>query len=614
LGQDRFDTFSINLIEGREFAFVSQNAQGSCADAAVAVDSTGSTPHLYVADPCNNRVLGYNDARKVTLGVKADLVIGQPDLQTALCNYPTGDVNQPTKSNLCGPIGLLVDSSGNLYVADSGNGRVLRFPTPFAHQGSLQPADRVVGQASFTTKITDPSAGTMATPYGLAFSGVNGLLVSDVKLNRVLYFPIASGDLTAPQGETATKVFGQPDFVTIKTGTDDTSMSTPRHVAADTSGRAYVVDTGNNRVMIFGDPHDPTTANADAHAVRIISGLNAPRGVYVSPLTGETWITDTNNSRCLRYPSFEQYFVTGTYNSAIPAFGATLAVTQDQYGDLLVADAANRVEFYFPGLAEQNAASYISTSLAPGVLATLYPLGVTFSATTANANQQPNPVPYPTVLADTQVLFNGQPAPILLVSPGQINFMVPMSAPTSAPNGVDVQVVRQSTGQILTDGLVPMNTVSPAIFVGGLVNCALSGGKCRQAAVINDADGTVNNPSNPAAAGSYISIYATGQGFVQGAPPDGDIPRAGLVSTSVVPKVWINACYVDDASCTGETGVDTVSFSGLSPQFPGVWQINVRIPKNTGPGAQIPIFILMDNYSSQGVSTGYVTTMAVKNQ
>jgi uncharacterized protein (TIGR03437 family) len=215
-------------------------------------------------------------------------------------------------------------------------------------------------------------------------------------------------------------------------------------------------------------------------------------------------------------------------------------------------------------------------------------------------------------MADTQVLFNGQPAPLLLISPGQINFMIPMSAPTSGT--ADVQVVRQSTGQILTDGLVAMNTVSPAIFTGGLTNCSLAGGKCKQAAVVNDADGTVNSPTNPAAAGSYISIYATGQGFVQGAPPDGDIPRGGLVQTSTLPKVWINACYVGDSSCTQETGVDTVSFSGLSPQFPGVWQINVRIPKNTGPGAQVPLFIVMNNVTSQSVPTGYVTTIAVKNQ
>jgi uncharacterized protein (TIGR03437 family) len=611
LGQDRFDTFSINLIEGREFAFY---IPGGCADAALAIDSTGDTPHLYVADPCNNRVLGFNDARKLAPGAKADIVIGQPDMQTALCNYPSTDPNRPpSKSNLCVPVGLLVDSGGNLYVADSGNGRVLRFPTPFAHQG-LPAADRVVGQADFITKITDPAK--MSAPYGLAFSGTNGLLVSDVKYNRVLYFPMANGDLTSPQGETATKVFGQPDFnKSILPGADDTSMNAPHHVAADTSGRPYVVDSGNNRVMIFGDPHDTSTASTDAHAVLIISGLSVPRGIYVSPATGEIWVADTGNNRSLRYPSFEQYFVSGTFNSSIPGtYGAPLALVQDQYGDLLVADSANRVEFYYPGLASQNAASFLSQSLAPGALATIYPLGVTFSTDTANSNQQPNPVPYPAVLADTQVLFNGQPAPLLLVSPGQINFMIPMSAPTSGT--ADVQVVRQSTGQILTDGLLAMNSVSPAIFTGQPTSCppTILASKCKQAAVVNAADGTVNGPNNPAAAGSYISIYATGQGFVQGAPPDGDIPRGGLVTTSVVPHVFINACDVAESSCTHETGVDTVSFSGLSPQFPGVWQINVRIPKSTGPGAQVPLLIVMNNYASQSVAGGYVTTIAVKNQ
>jgi uncharacterized protein (TIGR03437 family) len=614
LGQDRVDTFSINLIEGREFAFVSENAQGSCADAGMAIDSTGDTPHLYVADPCNNRVLGFNNALALVPGAKADIVIGQPDMQTALCNYPSGKPNQPTQSNLCGPIGLLVDSNGNLYVADSGNGRVLRFPTPFAHQGSLQPADRVVGQANFTAQITDPSASTMSAPYGLALSGVNGLLVSDVKLNRVLYFPMANGDLTSPQGETATKVFGQQQFNVVgkPTTIDDTVMTSPRHVSADTSGRPYVADTGNNRVMIFGDPHDPSTASTGAHAVLIITGLTAPRGVYVSPLTGEIWVTNTNNSTCLRYPSFEEYFVSGTYNGGVPVYAAPIALTEDEYGDLLVADAANRVEFYYPGLTWQNAASYLTEPLAPGVLATIYPLGGTFGTNTLNANQLPNPVPFPPVLAGTQVLFNGQPAPLLLISPGQINFMVPMSAPTTGT--ADVQVVSQSTGQILADGLVEMNAVSPAIFAGGLSNCSLSGGKCRQAAVVNDADGTVNGPSNPAAAASYISIYATGQGFLQGAPPDGNIPQSGLVNTSVLPKVWINACYVDDSNCTGETGIENVEFSGLSPQFPGVWQINVRIPKNTGPGAQVPLFIVMDNVTSQAAPTGYITTIAIKNQ
>jgi uncharacterized protein (TIGR03437 family) len=265
-----------------------------------------------------------------------------------------------------------------------------------------------------------------------------------------------------------------------------------------------------------------------------------------------------------------------------------------------------------------NGASFFATQpLAPGAFASVFPAqGGTFGTDLpplgVDVSSLPNPVPFPTLLADVQVRFNGQPAPVKYVSPGQINFLIPMSAPTGGY--ADVQVVRQSTGQIMADGLVAMSTVSPAIFTGGLVNCSLAGGKCRQVSVTNDADGTPNSPANPAAAGSYISIYATGQGFVQGAPADGDIPRGGLVSTSALPHVFINACDVDDAACTGETGAENVQFSGLSPQFPGVWQINVRIPKNTGPGAQVPLLIRMNDAYSQGVAGGYVTTIAVKNQ
>jgi hypothetical protein len=197
----------------------------------LAIDSTGDTPHLYVSDPCNNRVLGFKDARTVVPTAKADIVIGQPDMQTALCNYPSGNLNHPTQSGLCDPIGLLVDSGGNLYVADAGNGRVLRFPAPFKNLGTLPAADRVVGQAGFSSTNPGPGAALMAQPYGLAFSGVNGLLVSDMQFNRVLYFPMANGDLTSPQGETATKVFGQPDISkSVQPGSDTASMNAPHHI------------------------------------------------------------------------------------------------------------------------------------------------------------------------------------------------------------------------------------------------------------------------------------------------------------------------------------------------------------------------------------------------
>jgi uncharacterized protein (TIGR03437 family) len=589
LGQDRFNTNSINLIEGKEFYFYSP-ARGGAADAAVAMDSTGDTPHLYVADPYNNRVLGFRDVRKLVPGSAADIVIGQPDLSTAVCNYPSGDILQPKESNLCRPIGLLVDPNGNLYVADSQNGRVLRFPTPFSHQGN-QTADLVLGKPNFTTPVlTDANARNMYVPYGLTFAGPNatvGLLVSDYGLNRVLFFPYTNGGFTsADNGAAATKVLGQPDFTSKAASGTDTGLSFPHHLGTDTDGRPYVVDSGNNRVAIFDSILNlPATG---AHASFLLGAGNS-EGIFVSSNTGEIWVTDTGGS-VHKYPRYDVLIFNPAQLLQIPS-NSPIAVTQDPYGDLIVAEAFNRVTFYYPALSAYNAAilALPNRSLAPNTISTIYPLGVQFGKDTADAFSQSTPIPLPTAMANIQVTVNGTPAPLYYVSPGQINFIMPWNAPTTGT--ADVQVLNTVTGQLLAASKVSMNAVSPAIFVG-----ATAGAGAKQAAVINNQSGTVNDSTHPAKLGEYISIYATGQGLVSTSdqPADGDIPRNGLVGAKGSLRVWIGSDYTDQIQLQGDEkrsipGVDInfIQFNGLSPAFPGMWQVNVRVPQATAAGAQV---------------------------
>ena len=172
LGQDLMTLNAPNLVEGREFDFGGANGNGF--DAGIAVDLNSNPPHLYVADTYNNRILGYNDLRTVQTGAKADLVIGQPDFQQVLMNYPTNNPNKPTAS------GLSLSDRRSLWMHRAtcmwrtrGNGRVLRFPQPFANYtpGELEQANLVLGQTSFTsTRVTDATDRTMAAPYGLAFT------------------------------------------------------------------------------------------------------------------------------------------------------------------------------------------------------------------------------------------------------------------------------------------------------------------------------------------------------------------------------------------------------------------------------------------------------------
>jgi len=603
LGQDRFNTNSINLIEGREFYFL----KSGTADAAVAMDSTGDTPHLYVADPYNNRVLGFSDVRKLVPGSAADIVIGQPDLSTAVCNYPSGDILQPTQSNLCRPVGLLVDPNGNLYVADSQNGRVLRFPTPFSHQGNQQ-ADLVLGKPNFSTPVlTDANARNMYVPYGLTFAGPNatvGLLVSDQALNRVLFFPYTNGGFTsADNGAAATKVLGQPDFTSKASSGTDTGLSAPHHLSTDTDGRPYVVDSGNGRVAIFDSILNlPATG---AHASFLL-GAGGAEGIFVSSNTGEVWVTDTGG-KVHKYPRYDVLIFNPAELLSIPS-NSPIAVTQDPYGDLIVAEAFNRVTFYYPALAAYNAAilALPNKPLAPNTISTIFPLGVQFGKDTADAFSQSTPIPLPTALANIQVTVNGTAAPLYYVSPGQINFIMPWNAPTTGT--ADVQVLNTVTGQLLAASKVPMNTVSPAIFAG-----VSAGVGAKLAAVINQ-NGTINGPTNPAKLGEYISIYATGQGLVSisDQPADGDIPRNGLVGAKGSLRVWIGSDYTDQIPLQGNEqrsipGVDNnfIQFSGLSPAFPGMWQVNVRIPQATAAGANV-VSLLYDSVPDNNASvTGY---------
>ena len=610
LGQDRFNTNSINLIEGREFYFF--NFTTGNRDAAVVMDSTGDTPHLYVSDPYNNRVLGFRDVRKLLPGSAADIVIGQPDLATAVCYYPTGDILQPTQSSLCRPIGLLVDASGNLYVADSSNGRVLRFPAPFSHQGNQQ-ADVVLGKPNFSTPyLTDANARNLYVPYGLTFSGNDGLLVSDQALNRVLYFPYINGNTFSASDNgniIATKVLGQPDLNSKAAGSSDTGMSNPHHLSSDTSGLIYVADSGNGRVMVFTAAANSTTPPGGAHA--FFFPASSVEGIFVNPNTGEIWVTDTGGA-VRKYPRYDQLVFNPAPILSIQSV-SPIAVTQDSYGDLIVAEAYNRVAFYYPALSAVNGATFQVNNkpLAPNTISTIKPLGIQFGTDTADATVLPTPLPLPTTLADLEVTVNGTPAPLYYVSPGQINFVMPWNAPITGT--ADVQVLKVSTGQLLAASPVPMNVVSPAIFV-----LTPSPATVRFAAVVNQ-NGTVNDATHPAKRGEYISIYATGQGLVSNPPADGDIPRNGLVAAQGNLRVVIGTDFTDQIPLQGNEqrsipGVDVnfISFSGLSPSFPGMWQVNVRIPLATAPGAQPLELLLYDLWGDNSPKdTGYVVRFYV---
>jgi sugar lactone lactonase YvrE len=344
--------------QGGSFTSHNPNNGGISADSVyfpskVALDSNGN---LYVADTNNSRVLYYaaGDANPTT----ADRVYGQGG------DFTTGTQNQGgiSADSLSYPYGVAVDGSGNLYVAEPANNRVLAYPA-----GGTT-ATAVYGQGGdFTTnRYYLMDASHLNSPSGIAVDGGNNLYVADTDNKRVLYYPSGSA--------TPTHVYGQGgDFTTNtdnKGGVSADSLSWPSGVAVDSGGNLYVADSNNNRVLyypsgnttatrVYGQGGDFTTNTENMGGVSANS-LSYPSGVAVDG-SGNLYVADSNNNRVLYYPSGSTTatrvygqggsFTTNTENKggiSANSLSNPYGVAVDGSGNLYVADYYNERVLYYP--------------------------------------------------------------------------------------------------------------------------------------------------------------------------------------------------------------------------------------------------------------------------
>ena len=600
VGQLDWPYNSPNLIEGREVNF---NFTGPFA--GVVIDTTSTPPHLYVADFLNNRVLGFKDARNIPLGSKADLVIGQKDFYRSLINGATNDPQLPNQVGLYTPTGLVVDPNGNLFVADTGNGRVLRFPSPFTQpSGSQQLPNLVLGQSGFTSQFFDASISSMAGPVGLALFSDGSLAVSDVVLNRVMIFKKQGTDFQ--NGQTATAVLGQPDPNSSNKSNSAAGMNGPRQIGVDTSDRLYVADFGNSRLLVWTNARTQTTG---ASSSAQFNNIGAPQGLVVSPATGEIWISNSSNSQILRLPEFDKLILGSTptqypVNQTVQAQTAAAAITLDGTGNLVVAESANRVAFYFGAATFGHAASFNQKPMAPGMLALIYRFGLPLSFD----DYAVSAFPWATVANDVQVTVNGTPAPIYSISKaaGFIAFQIPSNAPTSG--NAEFLVTHPSTGEIVAAGQFPMAISSPGFFTSG------AGGAGQAAALNFKLDGTylgINSPSNPVPrdGSAFIAFCLTGAGVFSGgpdAPPTDGFAPTGNSGTRVRPAMIAGPFggAAPDADILGST-------AGCG--FPGGWQINFLVENKFTPNANNVIVVQLDgNPSNVGFNSNIQVTFATK--
>jgi len=245
----------------------------------------------------------------------------------------------------------------------------------------------------------------------------------------------------------------------------------------------------------------------------------------------------------------------------------------------------------FPGCVV-NAASYVGGGVAPGEIVTLFgsamgpstlvPLRVTADAKLATA------------LADTRILFNGVPGPLLYVSETQSSAIVPYAV--TGQSSVDVQVEYKGVrSEAVT---APVLTSRPGIF-------SLDGSGRGQGAILNE-DGSINSPSNPARRGSVITLYATGGGEAAPGVEDGQILSGGLPRTSLPVLAYFDLGN-NEFQVPSKPG-EVLYAGGVSGSVAGLLQVNVRVPANAvATGDAVPFVLLIGSHW-----TVYQVTIALR--
>jgi uncharacterized protein (TIGR03437 family) len=315
--------------------------------------------------------------------------------------------------------------------------------------------------------------------------------------------------------------------------------------------------------------------------------LNKPVGV-ASDAAGNVYVADTNNSR-IRKIAGDGTITTiagkggaayngdgGSATAAALNFPRSIAVRSN--GMVYIADTANHairtLTPSFPTISGVGSAASFVPPISPGALAAV--VGTGFGTVTFQADDGFN---LPTNAVGISVRVNGVAAPLYYVSPGQINFQVPWATPTAGTVNVAVLVNGGSSNPVA----VPVGTAAPGLFYNPASGTAI---------VQNLPSFTLNDPSNPAPTGSTIVAYLTGSGPVSPAAKDG---TATSVLTNVTSAV---AAKIGSANAT-------VAFTGLTPGFIGLAQMNIVVPPGLTPGVY-PLSVTIDGQTSNSA------TIAVK--
>ncbi|WP_234125051.1 X2-like carbohydrate binding domain-containing protein [Clostridium hydrogenum] len=337
-------TGNISTIVGttKDVPAIAYSGDGGLATSAALSNPMGvvadSSGNVYIADSGNNAV------RKIdhTTG-NISTIAG-----TGTSGY-SGDNGLATSAKLNMPMGVAVDSSGNVYIADSSNSAIRKIDNTTGNISTIAGT----GTSGYSGDNGLATSATLYGPNGVAVDNSGNVYIADSGNNVVRKIDHITGNISTIAGTGTRGYSGDNGLATSAT------LYGPREVAIDNSGNVYIADSGNNVIRKI----DHTTGNISTIAgtgTRGYSGdnglatsatLNTPSGVAVDS-SGNVYLADSSNS-AIRKIDHETGTISTIAGNGTSAYGgdnglatsATLStpcqISVDSSGNVYIADKFN---------------------------------------------------------------------------------------------------------------------------------------------------------------------------------------------------------------------------------------------------------------------------------
>jgi uncharacterized protein (TIGR03437 family) len=531
--------------------------------------TTDASGNLYIADRGNHVI------RKVTPDGVITTFAGTGQLGSS------GDGGPATAATFNEPTGLAFDATGNLYIADANNHRIRKI-TP---QGIIS---TVVGNGTdeFAGDGGPATQASLNLPIAVTFDKAGNLYITDTLNNRIRKVT-TNGAIQSIAGVTLNGYTGDGGLAT------QAQLNFPTGVVVDDAGNVFIADTSNHRVRKINTSGIISTVMGTGSAgysgdegPAVNAVLNAPGGLALDA-AGNLYIADQYN-HCIRRLSTDGKASTavgsgtqgagnGSGDATSIQLNAPAGVAFDRAGNLFIADTNNhrvvKVQTY-NSITSVSAASYRSNRpVAPDTIVSA------FGPRLALSTKAVTTPPLPTSLDGAKVIVKDSDgierlASLFFVSPLQVNYLMP----TGTALGIATITLT------INDVVVASEAIQIVASEPSLFTASQNGSGVAAASILYFRNGVPRYESG-------FACDAQGQNCV-----------ARQIDLNAGDEVYLELYGTGIRNNSGLTNVTVtvggeavpVLYANKQPDFVGLDQVNIRIPKPFAGRGEVDVVLTVD--------------------